>query len=461
MPEEIRVIIIDDETALVQQCKKKLESKGFLVGVALTVKDALTFIQKEAFDVAILGLRFSDNDRLEFVKCLKKDEPNMEIILVADQTPIVSTISRTGELAYDCLTRQCEFHELANVIVKAYEKKVLQQMNILLETQLERIKPKETLVGRSIAIEELKKLIVLASRYTVPVVVYGETGTGKEMIARQIHASSACSRGPFITFHRGSMHEDTVERELFGRIEDDFTLKTETVGLIEMAHNGTFFVDEISDISPSIQAKLVQLLKSGACMKLGGTREIKVKVRFIFATNKKLDEMMEARTLRKDLFEMINAFTLPIPSLRERLDDIPLLADYFVSTFVRGGKTKRISSQAIQLLQLYNWPGNVRELANVIERASLISGEREEIIVDDLPLTFRSFSPTEVPVASTKNLPEISLRLDEMEKAHLGRVLRVTGGNKKRAAQLLGISRKKLYRIIDSSRPNGESSGVF
>ncbi len=447
-PDKINVLIVDDETELVRAFKKKLDGEGFSVSVALRARDVSPLLEKQAFDVAVLDIKLPDMDGVDLLKALKEAEPSLEIIMLTGHASIDTAINSMRIGAYDYLTKPCKLSELTNVLLKAYEKKALREKNLLLESRLDRTRVDGTLVGGSLPMQEMKQLISVVGNSAVPVLVTGETGTGKELVARAIHASSSRSRGSFVAINSSTLQESILESELFGYKRGAFTgAKIDKAGLLEMAHNGTFFVDEIGDMGLAIQAKLLRVLETGAFIKLGDVRETRVDVRFIFATNKRLEEEIEAKSFRKDLFYRINAFTIPTPPLRARTDDISLLADHFLSRLARGGRRKRIPYQTIKVLQQYQWPGNVRELANVLERAVLISGEREELIIDDLPLTVRVVSAGDVHGPEAR-IPEAGLRLDAMEKAHVARVLRETGGNKKRAAELLGISRKKLYQVI-------------
>jgi transcriptional regulator with PAS, ATPase and Fis domain len=245
------------------------------------------------------------------------------------------------------------------------------------------------------------------------------------------------------------LQENILESELFGYKKGAFTgAQTDKVGLLEIANKGTFFVDEVGDMSQAIQAKLLRVLETSVFRKLGDTKEIKVDVRFIFATNKSIEEEVETNRFRKDLFYRLNTFIITVPSLRERKDDIAILTEYFMDKFARGSGIKAISKMAMDLLTEYQWPGNVRELANVLERAILISGKRGEIVSDDLPRNIVSSLPS-ITDHQKRKAGQITLRLDTMEKEHIEKVLKFAEGNKSKAARLLGISRKKLYQKIE------------
>jgi len=298
--------------------------------------------------------------------------------------------------------------------------------------------------------KKVKDLISLIAPSDTPVLIQGETGTGKELVARAIHTLSPRSTNPFVAINSSALQESMLESELFGYKKGAFTgASSNKPGLLEIAHEGTFFVDEIGDMSPSIQAKLLRVIENRKFLKLGDTKETEVDVRFIFATNKDLVEEVKHGRFRKDLFFRINAFIIQLPSLREKKDDIPLLTKYFLGKFIKGGIKKRLSEKAMKLLIEYNWPGNVRELANVIERACLISTDRVEILAEDLPETIFTEKYNKNKDPSIK-IEKFGLSLAELEEEYIRNVLKSVGGNKSKAARILGISRRKLYKKLES-----------
>jgi DNA-binding NtrC family response regulator len=350
--------------------------------------------------------------------------------------------------AYDYLSKPCKLTELSNVILKAYEKKSLKEKNLVLEEQLHRVEGRDKFIGKSPQIKEVRNLISVVSPSDVPVLILGETGTGKELVARAVHASSPRSSHQFVAINSSSLQENILESELFGYKKGAFTgAHADKIGLLEIANKGTFFVDEVGDMGGAIQAKLLRVIETGTFRKLGDTKEIFVDVRFAFATNKSLEEEVETNRFRKDLFYRLNTFIISISPLRERKEDIPLLTDYFLNKFARGGKRKAIRQEAMDRLIAYSWPGNVRELANLLERAVLISGDREEIETADLPHTLLQ-SVLRREAANIKGANSDTLLLDKVEKEHIEKVLRMVSGNKSLAARMLGISRKTLYQKI-------------
>ncbi len=445
----IRILIVDDEHQLVEAFKKKLSKEGLEVFTALNGSEALSIMNKEILDIGLFDIMLPDMDGVELLGRLREMQPTAEVIMLTGNASIDTAIRSMKLGAYDYLTKPCKLSELHAVILKAYEKKQLRDKNIVLEEHLQRVELHDKFIGESKEIKEVKKYISLVSTSTAPVLVLGETGTGKELVARAIHALSIRSANPFVVINSSCLQENILESELFGYKKGAFTgAQTDKVGLLQIADKGTFFIDEVADMSPSIQAKLLRVLETSVFRKLGDTKETRVDVRFIFATNKSIEGEIETNRFRKDLFYRLNTLTILIPPLRERKSDIPVLSEYFMEKHARGTNRKIISKQALKLLVEYNWPGNVRELANVLERAVLISGNRNEIITDDFPQSMVHVFPVSVRTGNTK-LPADSLRLDSMEKEHIEKVLKFVDGNKSKAAKLLGISRRKIYDMID------------
>ena len=446
----IRILIVDDEYQLIDAFRKKLSKEGMEVLVALNGKDAINIIKNESIDIGLFDIRLPDINGVDLLGKLKEMQPTAEVIMLTGHASVDTAIKSMKLGAYDYLTKPCRLVELHNVILKAYEKKQLKEKNIVLEEHIHRIEIRDRFIGESKEMKEIKKFISLVSNSNAPVLLLGETGTGKEVVARQIHTLSHRSANPFVTINASCLQESILESELFGYKKGAFTgAQTDKLGLIEIANKGTFFVDEVGDMGTTIQAKLLRVLENSVFRKLGDTKEIKVDVRFIFATNKNIEKEIETNRFRKDLFYRLNTFIIKIPPLVERKDDIPLIANYFIEKFTLGGKRKIISKHAMDILVNHSWPGNVRELANALERAVLVSADREEIIADDLPYDI-THTKAVIPEFKNQTLNQNKLRLDVMEKEHIEKVLKLADGNKSKAARLLGISRKKLYQVIEN-----------
>jgi len=445
----IRVLIVDDEFQLLEAFKKKLSKEGMEVFTASNGQEAMSIITEETLDIGLFDIKLPDTDGVDLLGRLRETQPTAEVIMLTGYASVDTAIRSMKLGAYDYLTKPVKLSELHTVILKAYEKKQLKEKTIVLEEQLQRIEVHDKLVGDSKEINIVKKAISLVGNSNVPVLILGETGTGKELVARAIHAQSSRAGSPFRIINASNLQESILESELFGYKKGAFTgAQTDKVGLLQIATRGTFFVDEVADMGMPIQSKLLRVLETGAFRKLGDTKEITVDVRFIFATNKVIEEEVKANRFRKDLFYRLNTFVIQVPPLRDRKDDIPILTKYFLEKHARKGSRKAVSKQAMNLLVAYHWPGNVRELANVIERAILISANRSEIISDDLPQTIAL--PSFATVERKRALSQDTLRLDSMEKEHIEKVLEFADGNKSKAARLLGISRKKLYQKIES-----------
>ena len=447
----IRVLIVDDESQLAEAYKKQLEKEKMRVFTASSGQEAIMYVKKETIDVVVLDIKLPDFDGVELLLQIRQMEPTLEVIMLTGYASVDTAIRSMKLGAYDYLTKPCKITELISVIFKAHEKKTLREKNIILEERLQRAGVRDAFIGESDQIKKIKNIIMLVAPSLTPILITGETGTGKELIARAIHDASLRSEEPFVAINSSALQETMLESELFGYKKGAFTGAHENkLGLLELANRGTFFVDEVGDMGVGIQAKLLRALESGIFMKLGDTRETRIDTRFIFATNKDIKEEMERGKFRKDLFFRINTITITLPPLREKRGDIPLLAGYFLEKFSKGGKKKHLSKKVLDLLTAYGWPGNVRELANVVERALLLAGSREEIIPDDLPEEMLGDGVFE---GTTERVfqKEGAVNLADFEVEHIRRVLESVEGNKSKAAGLLGISRKKLYSKIGTN----------
>jgi two-component system, NtrC family, response regulator AtoC len=442
----IRVLVVDDEVKLAQAFSKKLGQEGMKVSLAFSGNEALSIAEKEILDVAVLDIRLPDMEGVELLGKLKQSHPTLEVVMVTGYASVDTAIRSMKQGAYDYLTKPVKLTELSALVKKAFEKKSLHESNIMLKEQLDRSVVPDAFVGVSPGIREVKRLISVVAPSGTPVLILGETGTGKELVARAIHKSSLRHGQPFVAVNSSTLQGMILESELFGYKKGAFTgADADKIGLLEIAHKGTFFVDEIGDMDPAIQAKCLRVLETGTFRKVGDTREITVDVRLVFATNKNLEAEVGSGRFRNDLFYRLSAFTIVVPPLRERPTDIPLLVEYFLTRLARGAKRKTVSDQVVKALGQYGWPGNVRELANTLERAVLLAQSREEIGFGEFPPNiFTNCDQTRNDGHEGRRAHE-SVGLAVLEKEHIQRVLESVGGNKSKAARLLGISRKKLY----------------
>lgn len=449
----IRLLLVDDEARLVEAFRKKLSEEGASVLTAVSAEQALSLAKEETFDVAVLDIRLPDMEGVELLRRLKELQPELEVVMLTGYASVDTAIRSMKQGAYDYLTKPIKLLELSAVIARAFDTKSLRETNVILEERLHRAESTDEFIGQSGALKEVRRLISVVAPSATPVLITGETGTGKELVARAIHAMSLRARNPFVIVNSASLQETILESELFGHKKGAFTgADSDKIGLLEIANRGTFFVDEVGDMGATIQAKFLRVLETGAFRKVGDTREIRVDVRFVFATNKNLETEIEGGHFRKDLFYRLNTFAIPVPPLRQRKEDIPLLVDYFLRKFARGRAEKMLVGRALEALMEYSWPGNVRELANVLERAFLLAQSRQEIGLDEFPqnMLLRAESrQAGGDTARTRGEDALGLGLELVEREHIERVLKTVGGNKSKAARLLGISRKKLYSKID------------
>ena len=381
----IRVLMIDDELHLMAALQKHLTMEGMNVVSVSSGTEALSTLKNESFDVAVLDIKLPDIDGVTLLLKLKQAEPTLEVVMLTGFASVETAIKSMKLGAYDYLTKPCKISELSSVISKAHEKKMLRVKTLVLEEHMHRMRVRDDFIGKSKEMDKVRNLTSLVAASNVPVLIVGETGTGKELAARAIHDLSVRAENPFVVINSSALPETMLESELFGHKKGAFTgAESEKMGLLEIADRGTFFVDEVGDMGLSMQAKLLRALETGVFRKLGDTKEKKVDVRFVFATNKDLKQAVEQDKFRKDLYFRINTFVINLPPLREKREDIPLLVNYCLDKFSRAGRRKRISRNAMELLMAYDWPGNVRELQHVLERAVILSNERGEIDMEDL-----------------------------------------------------------------------------
>jgi two-component system response regulator AtoC len=440
----IKVLVVDDEESLRKVLKKELSRKGFYVEVAQDGEEGLRFLRNEAFDVVLLDIVMPGMTGIEFMKEVKKDPLAPSIIVLTGKATVENAVLAMKSGAFDYITKPYKLDELEVLIKKAFEYRSLKIKSELLEKEL----VKKELPELVFSSEEMKKIIDLVKKIAPtdsPVLIQGESGTGKEVIAKTIWYHSKRKGLPFFGLNCATFSENLIESELFGHERGAFTSAYQTkLGIVEVANKGTLFLDEIGEMPVSLQAKLLRFLDSGEFRRVGGTKNLKSDVRIIAATNRDLSELVRKGEFRQDLFYRLNVINIYLPPLRDRRDDIPTLAEYFLKKFsMKLSKSlKGFTQDAMEALLIYDWPGNVRELENVIERAVILS-EGEEITRDllSLPATDNKKYKVQTPGETSENVYD----LNEMERLHILRVLQEVRGNRSVASKLLGIDRKTLY----------------
>jgi DNA-binding NtrC family response regulator len=445
-PPPIHLLIVDDDDELRDTLARRFERQGMAVVEAGRPDEALAKAEQTRCDVALLDLHLPGMTGVELLDRLKERQPELEAILLTAHGSIETAIQAMKRGAYDYLTKPFHLPELEVHIQKAYEKVRLARRERQWVEQLRYESPRYRLVGSSPAMQRVVQLIEKVAPTDATVLIRGASGTGKELVARAIHGNSPRRQRPLVTINCAALQETLLESELFGHEKGAFTgAVTTKPGLIEVAEGGTLFIDEVAEMGPGLQAKLLRVLEDGRLRRVGGTQEITADVRVVAATNRPLEEDQKAGKFREDLYYRLNVVTIELPPLEERRQDIPELVEHFLTTRQLGPERYRVHPDALDALVRHDWPGNVRELANVLERAQILA-EGHEITVDDLPESVVESAAAAAPPGGDPR------HLREVERRHLVEVLQQEKGNKVHAAKALGISRRALYRLIAKYR---------
>ncbi|HHW44598.1 response regulator [Desulfofundulus thermobenzoicus] len=439
-----RILIIDDEEHLCWALERALQQEGYHVHTATSGVKGLELIREKQPNLVILDLKMPEMDGLEVLKKAREIQPRMPVIMLTAHGTIETAIEAMKMGAADYLTKPFDLDELKLVIKQNLRVSQLTTEVNFLRSELTR-KYTNMLVGNSPAIREVVSLIERVAASNATVLITGESGTGKEVTAVSIHQNSPRREGPFVAINCAALPEQLLESELFGHEKGAFTGATSRkLGRFELADRGTIFLDEIAEMPLPMQAKLLRVLQEMSFERIGGTETIRVDVRVIAATNRDLARAIEKGQFREDLYYRLNVFQIHMPPLRERKEDIPLLAEHFLQQFRPTYMVNKISPGAMELLSKYHWPGNIRELKNVIERAAIIC-QGEEILPDHLPKEL--LTPAREGSDLVVRFPDQGISLEQLEKELIVKALEKSGGNQTRAAQLLGITRSALlYR---------------
>jgi two-component system response regulator AtoC len=438
---QIRVLLAEDEGNLAQILATFLGGQGHHVVTCGDGRAAIEALRAEAFDVALLDIVMPDLDGLEVLRRLRDEPDRPEVIIITGNGTIETAISAMKLGAYDYISKPYRMAEIDLLVRRAWEKRSLVRQNALLESRLARTDQRAEFLTRH---EPLKAVIALVGRVAKtdsPVLITGESGTGKELVARALHRLSERA-GPLVDVNCAALAEPHADRELFGHERGAIEgAPARRAGLLELATGGTLFLDEVSELEQRIQGKLLRALEQGSFFRVGGTQKVQVDVRLVASTNRDLARLVTEGRFRNDLLHRINAITITLPPLRERPEDVSLLAERFLAQF--GGATPpTLTQEALSALRTYAWPGNVRELRNVIERAVLLA-TGPQIRPEDLPLNQASNGN-----GNGAPLSAAPVTLAELERRHIEAVLSHTNWHQGRAAMALGISSKTLYRKI-------------
>jgi len=444
-PSDIGILIVDDEASVRDALHKWFELDGYRVDSAADATIALQKLQDATWDIVLLDIKMPGMDGLELQRRIKEIDKDIITIVITAFASVDTSIQALKEGAFDYVVKPVDPDDMSHLIRNAVEQRRLYYENRQLRSHIEELNLTDDIVGQSEQLKAVLDKVSTVAPTDSTVMIRGESGTGKELIARAIHSNSTRRYFPIITINCGAYSEGLLESELFGHEKGAFTgALYQRRGKLEMADKGTIFLDEIGNIGMKMQMDLLRVIETRQFCRLGGDKTINVDFRIICATNKDLEAAVRSGTFRDDLYYRLNVFSIELPPLRERPDDISRLARFFVSMYAQtmNKSALDIAPETIALLERYNWPGNVRELRNAIERA-VVSTRGTIITPADL-----SFP---LPAAPTEILDEAG-SLKDMERNHIKKILRKTSGNIARAASILGISRLTLYKKIDKYR---------
>ena len=443
------ILIVDDETAILDTLRILLRGEGFEVTTAGTVREALELLPRAEPDVVVSDIRMPGLSGLDLLSAIRDTDADLPVILMTAQASLQSAVQAVNQGAFYYLQKPFGNDELVALCRRAIETRELKRENRALRHEIRRRESSvdRRPIGRNRAFVEVLKLAELVAPTDSTVLVSGESGTGKEVLARFIHDLSARADGPFVSINCGALPESLLESELFGHVRGSFTgAVRDKEGLLAAARGGTFFLDEVGEMPPALQVKLLRALQEREIVPVGATEAVPIDVRIIAATNRDLEEEMRKGGFRTDLYYRLNVIALHLPPLRERADDIPLLAEHFLQRLAARGDGRELSvaDDAIEALARYDWPGNVRELENALERAAVLS--KDDVIgLDDLPE--RITEPP--PMRLVTETPHANPTLEIVERAYILYVLQAEGGNKARTAEVLGIDPSTLYRKLN------------
>jgi len=461
------ILIVDDEPLVRRSLSELLTLSGYVVSAASNGREALDLLKSYTTDIIITDMKMPEMDGMHLLKQIKTDYPDIPVILITGYGSIENAVDAIKEGAYDYITKPIVDSEIKIVIERLIKQRQLLEENIRLKEQLS-VSQKErfhNIIGKSQKMQKIYTLIEAVTQTRATVLIYGESGTGKRLIAHAIHKYNEHERGkPFVEVSCGALTETLLESELFGHAKGAFTgAIKDRIGRFELADGGTIFLDEIDAFSPALQVKLLRVLQEGEFERVGDTKTIKVDVRVIAASNQNLQDLIAQGKFRKDLYYRLNIISIEVPPLRDRKEDIPLLIEDFVKKHSKhtSKKIEGLSSEALSMLMDYNWPGNIRELENVIERAIILT-KGPMITPADFPEFLNNLKPQEECLGN--NGLKLKDALRSPEKDLILKALESVSWNRNEAARALGINRTTLYKkmnlfgLLKNSKANGKKN---
>jgi DNA-binding NtrC family response regulator len=438
-----KILVVDDEESIQMLLREALTAWGYQVTCVGSGLKALDAMQGHLFDAALVDIRMPEMDGLTFLREVKRQDESIEVVIMTGYPTVSTAVEALKEGASDYLPKPLIMDELRHLMTRLMERRFLRREVNALRSRLGEQLAVNELVGSSPAMQRIKEVIGKVAVADSPVLIEGESGTGKELVAAAIHRLSVRAKGPFIPVNCSAIPAELLESEFFGHVRGAFSgAVSDSVGLFRSAHGGTIFLDEVAELPPALQAKLLRVLQEMEVRPVGSTKAYTVSVRVIAATNRNLEEAVKDGSLRQDLFYRLNVVRLQMPPLRERRDDLPALIAHFLRRFNQRFRREvsGIAPEALAALQAYDFPGNVRELENLIERAYAM-GARDHISLTDLPSLTLSARPSPI---STRTLPTLA----EVEKELILRALALHKNDKEQSARALGLSRRTIYRRL-------------
>jgi len=450
------ILVVDDELSMRELLEYMLSKENYKVTCAESGREAISLLEKDHFDLLLCDIRLGDISGLDVLRASKEHHPDNAVILISAYAKTETAVEAMNEGAFDYVPKPFDKNELMATIVKALELGSLEHEKKLLDDELKKNLHFDMIVGNSPPMRHIYKMIQQVAKTKTNILITGESGTGKEVIAKAIHQESDRSDRPFMVINCGGIPETLMESELFGHKKGSFTGATnDKKGLFEIAHKGTVFLDEIGELSPPIQVKLLRSVQEKVFMSVGGNEDISVDIRIIAATNKSLEKEVINGNFREDLFYRLNVIEIKVPPLRERKADLRALAQHFLEKYSKemGKEITKFSSYALDLLKKYDFPGNIRELENLLERSVALS-TTNIILPDSLALSLHKrrwiegFKDRRFDLDEVARGVALDSILEEVERGYLKKALDCSNGNKNKAAELLGISFRSLrYRL--------------
>ncbi|MFZ3090610.1 MAG: sigma-54 dependent transcriptional regulator [Nitrospirota bacterium] len=448
MPDHI--LIVDDEKGILQSLSSILQDEGYDISTAENGADALKLAKEDAPLLVLLDIWLPDIDGIEVLRRIKEQMPEIIVIMMSGHGTIETAVKATKLGAYDFIEKPLSLEKVSLIVKHAIDQQRLEEENLLLRQKVEK---KYELIGRSEGFGQLMEQIRIAGPSNGRVLISGENGTGKELVARKIHSESTRRNKPFVEVNCAAIPETLIESELFGHEKGAFTgATTMKKGKFELADGGTIFLDEIGDMSLATQAKVLRVLQEQEFQRVGGIKTIKVDVRVIAASNKNLKEELKKGNFREDLFYRLNVIPISVPPLRERKEDIPLLINHFIMEFSRenGARPKKIEADAVELFQQYPWPGNVRELKNAVERLMIMVQPLMIATADVLKILRSDSDPSETGDFRFQRYNSFKDAVDAFEREYIANKLRENNWNISKTAEDIQLDRSHLYRKIKS-----------